>query len=429
VALGVGFACALRFGEVACWGSGGNESVASWLTPGTYSTSPVSTLDFGTNRRVTELSAGWRHVCVVFEDQRARCWGENESGQLGLGHTETYGDDPEETLAALPDLPLERLSRISAGVRNTCAIEAASPTAPGRVHCWGSDRGGAVGDRSSGAYGDDEIVDGSRPVALPADAVQVATGGDLACALLVTGAVHCWGDNWAKTLGIGDTTCDIGDEQPCIGEQGRAPDIPVSGLGSRTIVKLRVNQASACVVDHLGALLCWGRNSQSRIGYPELVEGEFLGAPPSAVDLGEDVAVVDVALGVRHTCALDTQGRVRCFGERGPALGYGMPAEQGVAGIGGTLSPAQAYELREDEGIVDVGDLDGTEGLDVVEALFAGGNTTCVRITNGDVRCWGANTAGELGYGAGPQVGAIGDETTPGRAYERLGRSSIFVEP
>jgi hypothetical protein len=26
-------------------------------------------------------------------------------------------------------------------------------------------------------------------------------------------------------------------------------------------------------------------------------------------------------------------------------------------------------------------------------------------------------------------VGAIGDETTPGRAYERLGRSSIFVEP
>jgi hypothetical protein len=429
MALGIGFACTLHLGEVTCWGDGGSESGDSWLPAGVYAPSLAGSLDFGTSRRVTELSAGWRHLCVVFEDQRARCWGENDSGQLGLGHTQVYGDDPEETLSALPDLPLERLSRISAGVRNTCAIQAASPSLPGVVFCWGSDRGGALGDRASGAHGDDEALNPSRPVALPADAVQVATGGDLACALLVTGAVHCWGDNWAQTLGIGDSTCDIGDEQPCFGELGRSPDIPVSGLGTRTIVKLKVNQASACAIDNVGSLLCWGRNSQSRLGYPELLVGEFIGAPPGAVALGADVAIVDVALGARHTCALDTLGRVRCFGERGPALGYAMPAEDGVAGIGGTQSPEQAYELRHDRGVVDVGDRDGREGLDVVEALFAGGSATCARITNEDVRCWGANESGELGYGAWPQVGAIGGETTPGNAYERLGRSSIFSEP
>ncbi|HET9954815.1 MAG TPA: hypothetical protein VFQ61_09935 [Polyangiaceae bacterium] len=379
---------------------------------------------------MTELAAGWRHVCVVFEDQRARCWGQNDRGQLGLGNKDTYGDDPTETLAALPDLPLERVSRISAGVHNTCAIVAASSAAPGQVHCWGSDQDGALGDRGSGDFGDDEPVDNRRPVALPENALQIAVGGEFACALLVTGALHCWGDNWAKTLGIGDSTCDIGDERPCIGELGRSPNIPVGRLGTRPIVKLRASQSSACVVDNTGALRCWGRNSQSRLGYPELVQGEFLGAPPEPVELGSGVTIVDVALGLRHACALDSMGQVRCFGEQGPALGYGMLGEEGVAGIGGIQTPASAYALREDRGIVDLGDLDGVAGSDRAQAIFAGGMSTCARMLDGGVRCWGANSGGELGYGAYDAVGAIGDDSSPADEYVRLGvRANIFAEP
>jgi len=427
LALGWGYTCA-RFaaGAVKCWGR--NESgVLGYgpLHPAVFEPSQVGVLEFGSARSVVQISAGWHHACAVFEDHRARCWGRNDAGQLGIGSTEDYGDDLGETLAALPDLPLENVTQISAGLRNTCAIVSAAPERPGRVHCWGSDLGGALGDRASGAFGDDEPVDGTRPVALPDDAVRVATGAELACALLANGAVHCWGDNWAKTLGIGDSTCDIGDERPCFGDQGRVPDIPVVGLSRRSIVDVFVNQTSACVIENAGALLCWGRNSQSRLGYPDALEGEFLGAPPGPVALGSSLAVVDLGRGVRHACALDAQGSIRCFGERGPALGYAMDPEEGVAGIGGIQTPAAAYALRSDQGIVDVGDFDGVEGVDPARAIYAGASATCALLVSGDVRCWGTNEFGELGYGDPLQVGAIGDDATPGSEYRRLGRRSV----
>ncbi|HEX9618843.1 MAG TPA: hypothetical protein VF989_01845 [Polyangiaceae bacterium] len=425
MSLGVRFACA-RFaaGAVKCWGQNDFGVLGDAARELVADPSEVGVLDFGAERRVIQLSAGWEHVCVVFDDHRARCWGRNQYGQLGRGNTEDYGDNRGETLAELSDLPLESIVQISAGVNSTCALVSAEADTPGRVHCWGRDQGGALGDTSSGDYGDDEPVDASRPVALPALAVAVATGGDLACALLSTGAVHCWGDNWARTLGIGETECDVGDEMPCFSEQGRVPDIPVAGLGSRGIVELVVNHTSACVLDNSGRVLCWGRNSQSRLGYPELLEGEYLGSPPGSVALGEDVAVVGLALGTRHACALDRDGTIRCWGEAGPALGYGMAAETGSAGIGGIQTPEEAYALRADRGVVDVGDFDAGDGTDPVDAVYAGGSTTCVRVS-GAVRCFGENGFGELGYGDPAQVGAIGDDAPPGEEYVQLGRADV----
>lgn len=426
LALGVGFACA-RFsaGAVKCWGASEYGALGDPALERAPLPSELGVLDFGSERRVIQLSAGWYHVCVVFDDHRARCWGRNDHGQLGRGDTEDYGDDPGETLAALPDIPLADIVQISAGIRSTCALVSADADTPGRVHCWGSDQGGAIGDTASGDYGDDEAIDASRPVALPAPAVAVQTGADLACALLSNGAVHCWGDNWANTLGIGESTCDVGDEMPCLGDQGRTPDIPVAGLGGHSIAKLVVNQTSACVLDNAGRVLCWGRNSQSRLGYPELVEGEYIGSPPSSVALGRDVAVVDLALGTRHACALDADGKLRCWGEAGPALGYGMSAEEGSAGIGGIQTPEEAYDLRDDRGVVDLGDFDEEEGVDPASAVYAGDATTCVIVGAGEVRCFGTNEQGQLGYGEPGQIPAVGDDAAPGDEYTTLGHADV----
>lgn len=424
LALGVGFSCALlATGEVQCWGSNAYGVLGLAGPDGdVVDPSHVPALDFGTSREVIAISAGWHHVCVLFEDGKARCWGRNDDGQLGQGNTNDYGDEPHETLAALGDVALEGVTRIAAGVRSTCVIVGGPP---GEVHCFGSDDAGALGDASSGDFGDDEVVDASRPVMLPALALEVATGADLACALLDSRRVHCWGDNWAKTLGIGDSTCNVGASKPCFGGLGSEADIPVAGLGTRSIRSIVVNQASACAIDELGALFCWGRNSQSRLGYPEQEAGEYLGAPPGAVNLGRGVEVESAALGVRHACVLDTAGKVRCFGEQGPALGYAMEAETGVTGIGGSQTPAEAFAQRADEGVVNVGDFDDEPGIDGVRASAAGHSSTCVLTNSGDVRCWGANQHGQLGYGPPSEVGSIGDDGTPGQEYERLGRASV----
>ena len=43
-------------------------------------------------------------------------------------------------------------------------------------------------------------------MALPSPAVQVAVGREHSCALLDSGAVHCWGDNSSGQIGDGGTT-------------------------------------------------------------------------------------------------------------------------------------------------------------------------------------------------------------------------------
>jgi hypothetical protein len=32
-------------------------------------------------------------MCAITDDGALRCWGQNPQGELGLGHTETVGDD------------------------------------------------------------------------------------------------------------------------------------------------------------------------------------------------------------------------------------------------------------------------------------------------------------------------------------------------
>ena len=39
------------------------------------------------------LEAGDFHTCALLEDNELLCWGLNNYGQLGYGHTQNIGDD------------------------------------------------------------------------------------------------------------------------------------------------------------------------------------------------------------------------------------------------------------------------------------------------------------------------------------------------
>jgi alpha-tubulin suppressor-like RCC1 family protein len=73
-------------------GIGSTETVGDNKTPGNS-----TTVNFGTDAAVTAVSIGGRFVCAIVNGT-AKCWGNNEYGQLGQGNTLDLG----ATAATIP---------------------------------------------------------------------------------------------------------------------------------------------------------------------------------------------------------------------------------------------------------------------------------------------------------------------------------------
>ncbi|MEZ4369394.1 MAG: hypothetical protein R3B07_01155 [Polyangiaceae bacterium] len=94
--------CALAGGEVSCSGSGsvgetGLGDGADWGDDEPFTEIPAVPL----GGSVKLLGGGLSHFCALLADDGVRCWGLNDAGQLGIGSTETVGDNetPVSTVA------------------------------------------------------------------------------------------------------------------------------------------------------------------------------------------------------------------------------------------------------------------------------------------------------------------------------------------
>lgn len=83
VELGKGFLCAIKQGDVYCWGGNGSGQ----LGDGTMDRSTVPTKVPGLPSDMIHVTAGDRHTCAVSLSEGLMCWGENSDGQLGNGDT------------------------------------------------------------------------------------------------------------------------------------------------------------------------------------------------------------------------------------------------------------------------------------------------------------------------------------------------------
>ena len=136
---------------------------------------------------VSSVATGANHACALVRGQ-VHCWGWNEHGELGTGRK------AEELLPARVLLPPGvHAVAVAAGGDNTCII-----AANGDVHCWG-----ANGSKQLGAS---QLVVSAMPLkidGLGEEAVDVAVMDEAICALLRSGSVKCWGENFLGQLGRG----------------------------------------------------------------------------------------------------------------------------------------------------------------------------------------------------------------------------------
>src|SRR3569623_305947 len=90
-------------------------------------------VNLGTGRTAISIAARGAHSCALLDNGKVKCWGVNWGGQLGLGDTDTRGDEPGEMGDALltVDVGLHSVIFVCTGAAHPCAILVA-----GQLTCW-----------------------------------------------------------------------------------------------------------------------------------------------------------------------------------------------------------------------------------------------------------------------------------------------------
>ena len=123
--------CALTAGGgVKCWGYNGLGELGDGTTDQRNTPVDVSGLTSG----VRALAAGSSHTCALTAGGGGKCWGNNRTGQLGDGAT-TNRSTPVDVSGLASNV-----ASLAAGGSHTCAL-----VGSGRAKCWGFDGYGQLG--------------------------------------------------------------------------------------------------------------------------------------------------------------------------------------------------------------------------------------------------------------------------------------------
>jgi alpha-tubulin suppressor-like RCC1 family protein len=96
--------------SIKCWGFNASGQLGQGNIDTVWSVNHLGdalpAVDLGAGRTARGIAAGDNHTCVVLDNTSVKCWGKNESGQLGLGNTSNRGDNSSEMGDNLPVIGL-----------------------------------------------------------------------------------------------------------------------------------------------------------------------------------------------------------------------------------------------------------------------------------------------------------------------------------
>jgi alpha-tubulin suppressor-like RCC1 family protein len=287
--------CALEpDGTPWCWGLLANTGAGEWSET-QYARAVPERVRFP--GRFSRLSVGFNHSCGLDPQGLAYCWGNNFSGQLGIGTRDDGRLQPTRVATAL------RFSEISIRSLTSCGL-----TTEGAAYCWGTNQPPVVGHDAQRLWYElpEPVSGGHRFIELAASGVlcgrdvekrtwcwgagadlpglrrdpanphaparlvddpgfeRIFTGHNLMCGLLADGSAHCFGSNLFSRLGTDRTLSEVH------GEYGGTP-IPYSSrlvpiAGGHSWKQLSLGQSASCGVTVEGELYCWGSNRVGLLG-------------------------------------------------------------------------------------------------------------------------------------------------------------------
>ena len=312
IAAGVSDTCAVLVDDsVRCWGDGDAGQLGDGLA--NTSTTPVTVKAVaGAASGIDQIELGVLFACAVTALGQGSCWGAGDLGQLGAG-TLDASSTPVPTLGSGP---MGKLLQVGAGRYHACGIWAG-----GEVRCWGANFDGQLGT------GDTMSTVKPVPIAAKPDPnIHRVSSGDSHSCLLISGGlarakVRCWGDNSELQLGVSGPT-----------HSSTPLDLDLPGK-TADISDLQAGAYHNCVLRSDGSVLCWGDNSQQQLGVPL----PTLSAVPQLVKLPAGAYAVAISAGEHHTLALLKDGRVLCWGN---AAACGVQTMNGTGPVAiGNLDP------------------------------------------------------------------------------------------
>ena len=209
VVAGSGCTCALwEDGGFRCWGSA-PDYCTGWGMANIFSIgddeTPASVGDVPAGFTLTDLAIGGVTSCAVTSAGTVRCWGQsNAEGALGRGDVQAMEARSGASDAVDVDLGADAVS-VVVGHKFGCAL-----TAQRSVRCWGRNDRGQLGYGHTENIGDDEPPAAAGDVSLGGEVRQLTAAAAHVCALLVSGQVRCWGYGGANENGFSGGTLGLG---------------------------------------------------------------------------------------------------------------------------------------------------------------------------------------------------------------------------
>ena len=430
--------------------------------------------DAGTPHTVKEIAAGYYHFCAIVNVgglDKLKCWGRSNSYQTGQANAATIGDSG--TSIGNNMLPVDLGSftpkKVFAGSYSTCVIMTDNTT-----KCFGANPNAQFALGRTDIIGDvvGELGD-SMPSLNPGAGrfiTQIKMYFGHACYLLDNNIAKCAGDNSSGQLGHGSLTSYGGG----VGETlDLAPNFN-PGTG-RSVVKLEnggdhsINGThrtlSSCFILDNGKIKCVGSTTRGDLVY----ESNFgddpneMGTNLPFMNIGTGVKVKDLVIAISTICAHTTDDRVKCWGDGADGRLFSGSTSDFGTNITNTNDNipylnfsgrkvkklwGQRYNfcaLLDDNqtacwGTENYGNL--LQGSDLAGSAYGdaagevaspvylklgsslypqqvqtGYYSNCALLSNNQVKCWGRNAYGSLGYGdttdRGASAATIADNLLP----------------
>jgi alpha-tubulin suppressor-like RCC1 family protein len=353
VSVGTYVACAIRTGNVYCWGYGKEGALGNGSRRNRSVATPVSSGGVLSGQRLVAVTAGSSRSCAIDARGVAYCWGQ---GPLGDGtRRDSLVPVRVRVPAAVGTAGFDRIQQ--GGNGPVCARTMTTHD----WFCWGNPvlSGGSF---TSKPALEPQPLQAPEPLRSQHPALfAYNTEGPLldACAVADDGHILCWSG----------------------GDSGSTPVVGLPEPSTNRVVQLSVNQEASCAVLADGATWCWKDRLQPRqpsaLGDGQEYWNGRLPVPYAAVRARVSAPATSVASAGWHVCAVTSVKKVECWGS-------GYNGELGDGRKSPNLAPRPISVPP------------SVRFTSVSTQL----SLACALSSKGQVWCWGRNYNGELGRGS-----------------------------